>query len=111
GPAPVPVSLRLTLGPGWNDVDFVFSSATGERGDLGSGVISAAVAPDLTFTRVAGASGAARALRDDTFTARSIPPPPRGLAGDPEFVGNVASNGGDLWLAVTIAGRAGVDYR
>ncbi len=111
GPAPVPVILALSLRPGWNDVAFVFSSATGERGDLGPDVISAAVAPDLSFRRV-GESGASQPLRDASFGAREVPPPPRGLAGDPGFAGTVALSGnGNLWLGVAIAGPAGTAYR
>ena len=112
GPAPVPVSVNLTLGPGWNDVTFLFKSATGERGDLGAGVISAAVAPDLSFTQIGPAPGASPVGRDRAFNAQAVAGPPGGLHGDPDLVGTVASNGGsNPWLAVALGVRGNVTYR
>jgi len=112
GPPPVPVTVDLTLRSGWNDVAFAFESATGERGDLGAGVISAAVAPDLSFTEIGPAPGAAPAGRDGAFRAQAVAGPPGGLDGDPDLVGTVSSSGGSKpWLAVALGVRGGVTYR
>ena len=112
GPAPVPVTVDLALRPGWNDVAFLFKSATGERGDLGAGVISAAVAPDLSFTKIGPAPGAPPARRDGAFSAQAVAGPPGGLAGDPDLVGTVVSSGGgNPWLAVALGVGGGVTYR
>ncbi|HEY2475442.1 MAG TPA: alpha-(1-_3)-arabinofuranosyltransferase family protein, partial [Candidatus Cybelea sp.] len=113
GPTPVPVSFTLTLHPGWNDVRFDFRPAGGERSDLGSDVIEAAVAPDISFTRVSAAPRASAApVVDYSFTSVALPKPPGKLAGDPEIVGNIASTGtGSEWLAVALANRQGVAYR
>ncbi|MGA7202555.1 MAG: alpha-(1-_3)-arabinofuranosyltransferase family protein [Candidatus Cybelea sp.] len=112
GPAPVGVTADLTLGPGWNDVAFLFESANGERGDLGAGVISAAVAPDLSFTQIGSAPGASPVRRDGSFSAQAVAGPPGGLEGDPDLVGNISSTGsGNSWLAVAIGVRGSVTYR
>ena len=112
GPAPVAVTAELTLEPGWNDVACLFNSASGERGDLGAGVISAAVAPDLSFTRVGTARGASPVGRDGSFSAQAVAGPRGGLAGDPDLVGNIASSGsGNPWLAVALLARGNVTYR
>jgi hypothetical protein len=112
GPAPVGVTADLTLGPGWNDVAFLFKSATGERGDLRAGVTSAAVAPDLSFTQVGTASGASPVRRDASFSAEAVAGPPGGLDGDPDLAGNIASSGsGSSWLAVALGARGSVTYR
>jgi hypothetical protein len=112
GPAPVGVTADLTLGPGWNDVAFLFKSATGERGDLGAGIISAAVAPDLTFTRIGTASGASPIRRDGSFNAQAVAGPPGGLEGDPDLIGSIASTGGgNSWLAVALGIHGSVTYR
>jgi hypothetical protein len=112
GPAPVGVTADLTLGPGWNDVNFLFESANGERGDLGAGVISAAVAPDLSFTQIGSAPGASPVRRDGSFSAQAVAGPPGGLAGDPDLIGNISSTGsGNSWLAVAIGVRGSMTYR
>jgi hypothetical protein len=112
GPAPVGVTADLTLGPGWNDVAFLFESANGERGDLGAGVISAAVAPDLSFTQIGSAPGASAVRRDGSFSAQAVAGPPGGLQGDPDLIGNISSTGsGNSWLAVAIGVRGSVTYR
>ncbi len=113
GPTPVPVSLSLLLRPGWNDVAFGFRSLNGERIDLGPGIISAAVAPDLSFTRVANAGRDPAPVQSDrTFSALALSKPPGGLAGDPDLEGTVSGIGsGSVWLAAAIAGPSGVEYR
>jgi hypothetical protein len=112
GPAPVSVTADLTLAPGWNDVGFLFKSASGERGDLGAGVVSAAVAPDLSFTQIGTASGASPVRRDGSFSAQAVAGPPGGLAGDPDLIGNISSTGsGDSWLAVALGVPGSVTYR
>jgi hypothetical protein len=112
GPAPAAVTADLTLGPGWNDVAFLFNSANGERGDLGAGVISAAVAPDLSFTQIGTASGASRVRRDGSFNAQAVAGPPDGLRGDPDLIGYISSTAsGDSWLAVALRVRGNVTYR
>ncbi|HEY6486351.1 MAG TPA: alpha-(1-_3)-arabinofuranosyltransferase family protein [Candidatus Cybelea sp.] len=112
GPPPVPASFIVTLRPGWNDVSFAFHSTTGERTDLGPDVIEAAVAPDLSFTRVSAKGGPAAAAQDTALRGIALPKPPGNLTGDPEVVGDVTSTGtGNAWLAVALAGRGGVSYR
>jgi hypothetical protein len=113
GPPPVPLSFVAALQPGWNDVDFHFRPLAGERNDLGPGVISAAVAPDLTFTKTAtlGAVTQPR-IADAAFSAVAVIPPPAGLSGDPEIAGNVEGMGSHpIWLAVALADNAGTAYR
>jgi hypothetical protein len=110
GPLPVPVQFSLILHPGWNDVGFRFHSISDERADLGSGVISAAVAPDLSFTRTGAQSAQAR-VTDNTFTAFELTKPPA-LSGDPEIAGTVENVGSHpIWLAVALEDRGNVAYR
>jgi hypothetical protein len=111
GPVAVPAAFTLALRPGWNDVAFRFHSAGGERDDLGAGVISAAVAPDLSFT-VVGTPGAAQPrLTDGAFTAFRVANPP-GLAGDPEISGTLENMGGHaVWVAVALSDRGKYVYR
>jgi Alpha-(1->3)-arabinofuranosyltransferase len=113
GPVPVSVSFTLALRAGWNDVGFVFHPANGERGDLGPGIIEAAVAPDISFTKTGSASGAPSAITPDGgFTGIALPNPPGSLTGDPEIVGQVVSIGtGTTWLAVALSDRGIVSYR
>ena len=112
GPSPVPAGFTVSLHPGWNDVVFTFHPVSGERGDLGTEVISAAVAPDLTFTRTAGLGLAAREPQaDGAFNGLSIAPPPNDLAGDPDIVGTVAGSGGVRWIAAAIQREGKIDYR
>lgn len=113
GPLPVPLTFTVALHPGWNDVAFSFHWARGERSDLGPSVIEAAVAPDISFTRIGPVAGAQSATtRDGSFTGIALPTPPGALTGDPEVVGNVVTTGeGNTWLAVALAGDSGVDYR
>ncbi|MGB6412884.1 MAG: alpha-(1-_3)-arabinofuranosyltransferase family protein [Candidatus Cybelea sp.] len=112
GPVPVPASFTLALHPGWNDVSFAFHSTTGERTDLGPSVIEAAVAPDLSFTRISVNGGPTTGAQDKEFTAIALQKPPGNLTGDPEVVGTVASSGaGSAWVAIALAGRTGVSYR
>jgi len=112
GPAAAPATFTIALHPGWNNVAFRFHSSGGERDDLGSGEISAAVAPDLSFT-VAGASGrSAPHTSDRAFTAFRVADPPNALAGDPELTGNVENMGGHaVWLAVALSDRGRYLYR
>ncbi|MBV8345503.1 MAG: DUF3367 domain-containing protein [Candidatus Eremiobacteraeota bacterium] len=112
GPLALPATFTLALHPGWNDVAFRFHSASGERNDLGSGEIAAAVAPDLSFI-VAGASRAsAPRMTDGAFAAFRVADPPEALTGDPEFTGTV-ENAGDhaVWLAVALSHRGQYVYR
>jgi Alpha-(1->3)-arabinofuranosyltransferase len=112
GPPPVPVTFDVTLAPGWNDLDFRFAPMHGERTDLGNAVISAAVAPDLTFTRIAPAAGSQSAVRDNAFTARALANPPAGAIGDPEVIGTIEGTAGrTVWLAVALSDRGGITYR
>ncbi|HYL28181.1 MAG TPA: hypothetical protein VEW74_10145, partial [Candidatus Nitrosotalea sp.] len=107
GPVPVPVSFPLNLQPGWNDVTFTFHIQNGERFDLGPDVISAAVAPDLSFTIPNAASGAP-SRSDHAFTMYAVAPPPNALAGDPEIVGTVAARqnrGASVAVALSQNGR------
>jgi Alpha-(1->3)-arabinofuranosyltransferase len=112
GPAPAAVSFALDLNPGWNDVGFGFNAMSGERNDLGSSLISAAVAADFAFTRIGERRRSLPPLTDLGFTALALANPPDGLAGDPEVVGSVAhtANRG-AWLAVALAHNDSVVYR
>jgi hypothetical protein len=102
----------LHLQPGWNDVAFTFSSALGQYGDLRSQVAAAAVAPDLSFTRIGGGPMRAAPRGDGAFFARAINAPPHGFEGDPDISGGTSSSGsGVTWLAVAYGGRHGVQYR
>lgn len=113
GPPPALLTLGASLKPGWNDVAFHFHPLAGERIDLGSGVISAAVAPDLSFTKAGPlAAGAQQKSVDKSFTAVAVAHPPTGLAGDPEMAGTVEGIGSHAtWLAVAIADHRGTAYR
>lgn len=111
---PVPVALRFDLGlqPGWNDVSFAFHLDTGEPADLGAGLISAAVAPDLSFTRTAALPGAPQSASDQSFSATALALPPDGLEGDPELQGTVAHTGPrGAWLAVALQNEGKLYYR
>lgn len=111
GPIPQLVSFTLDLRPGWNDVRLTFHSTPGERTDLGTGEISAAIAPDITFERIAGASGAS-AVTDPSFTAVALANPPSGLSGDPDLTGTVTGTGNrGAALAVALAHGGKVAYR
>lgn len=111
GPAPAPVTFALDLRPGWNDVAFAFHSDRGERLDLGTGEISAAVAPDVSFERIAAATGAP-AASDASFNAVALAKPQAGLSGDPEVTGNVTGTGNrGAALAVALSSRGRVTYR
>ncbi len=112
GPTPVAVNFPLELQPGWNDVDFRFHSLRGERDDLGTAVLSAAVAPDLEFTRTSTVSGSKFALNDRGFNAVAVAPPPAGLIGDPEIAGTVERIGNrGAWLAVALLDHGRASYR
>jgi hypothetical protein len=110
---PTRVGFGLLLKPGWNDVAFHFHSLAGERNDLGSGVIAAAVAPDLSFTSVGRLQAAPQPKGvDGTFRAVAIAPPPTGPAGDPEIAGTVEGIGSHAaWLAVALADNKKTAYR
>jgi hypothetical protein len=101
GAAPVAIAFPLSLGPGWNDLAFDFHVAPGERFDLGPDVISAAVAPDLAFTKIAGAAAPAPMTRDGTFAAVRLANPPA-LTGDPEITGTL-SNTGSVGASIAVA--------
>jgi hypothetical protein len=111
GPAPVPVRFELNLQPGWNDVTFAFHTHSGERIDLGPDVISAAVAPDLSFTRMSTAPAGSVAGSDSSFTARAVAPPPNALQGDPEIVGTAINTARGAWIAVALSDGPNVSYR
>lgn len=112
GPQPVPLTFTLSLRPGWNDVAFTFASALGQYGDLRSQVPAAAVAPDLSFTRVGGETRGATQRGDAAFFAQLIDVPTGRFVGDPDISGGTSSSGtGVTWLAVAYGGRAGVQYR
>lgn len=110
GPAPSATTFTLSLHPGWNVVKMHFANLPGERGDLGGNVIAAAVAPDLSFTRIASSPDPARAVEDPTFTPVAIAPPQDGLAGDPSISGRVTGTSG-AWLAVALQRAGTVAYR
>ncbi len=112
GPPPVPASFDVDLRPGWNDVAFGFHLRGGERADLGLDLISAAVAPDLSFTQTATAAASGAPARDASFTAHVLRKPTDGLTGDPEVIGNVsrAANRGAS-LAVALVQNGKVVYR
>jgi hypothetical protein len=114
GPTPVASSFQLELQPGWNDVRFTFHMQNGERADLGPDVISAAVAPDLSFTATSAvpAAPASAPASDETFIALPLAPPPDSLEGDPEIVGNVVtSDNRGASVAVALAQGGRVVYR
>ncbi|MGC1382110.1 MAG: alpha-(1-_3)-arabinofuranosyltransferase family protein, partial [Candidatus Baltobacteraceae bacterium] len=113
GPVPVPIALQLKLHPGWNDVAFAFHPLRGERPDFGSEVISAAVGPDLSFTRIASSGAdAARARKDPSFSAVRLSTPPSGLLGDPNVEGTVTGSGaGGVWLAAAVSDGRHLEYR
>ncbi|HXO17791.1 MAG TPA: alpha-(1-_3)-arabinofuranosyltransferase family protein, partial [Candidatus Dormibacteraeota bacterium] len=113
GPTPAVVGFAVDLHPGWNDVAFTFHSQRGERSDLGSDVISAAVAPDLSFVQAGAAPSAPRPqATDSAFTAVALSPPAAGLTGDPEVTGSVAGSGGrGVSLAVALDSGGKVAYR
>jgi hypothetical protein len=113
GPTPASMTLPVLLKPGWNDIAFHFNPLNGERSDLGSGVIAAAVASDVSFTKVGLLqTSPQQKIVDDKFMAVAIAPPPTGLAGDPELEGNVEGIGiHPTWLAVALADRSRVAYR
>ncbi len=111
GPAPVAVRFPLGLRPGWNDVAFDFHLAPGERVDLGPDVISAAVAPDLSFTRVGVVHSSAAPAYDRDFTAVAVAKPPA-LSGDPGILGNLADTGTrGASFAVALERNGSVVYR
>lgn len=111
GPVPVAIAFPLSLRPGWNDVTFDFHLRRGERYDLGPDVISAAVAPDLAFTKTADV-GASAPAQDRNFSSVRLADPPAALTGDPEIMGTL-SNGGSAGasLAVALADRGTILYR
>jgi hypothetical protein len=75
-------------------------------------VISAAVAPDLSFTRVARiAAPPAGEQTQAPSRVIGIAPPRYALAGDPELQGDAARTGGRVSVAVAIAEHGGVVYR
>jgi hypothetical protein len=109
GPVPTAIAFTLDLHPGWNDVDFTFHPGNGERSDLGPGVISAAVAPDLSFTRIAAASVAAGSgAADPSFTSVALTNPRAGLTGDPEVMGSVTGTANrGVSIAIALSDRNG----
>ncbi len=112
GPSLAAITFTLPLHPGWNDVAFGFDPLAGERTDLGKGVISAAVAPDLSFTRLSRIASPPAGLQTQTApTVVGVAPPPEGLKGDPELQGNAVRTGGRVGLAVEIAEPGRVIYR
>ena len=111
GPTPVPVGFDLDLHPGWNDVAFDFHLKNGERLDLGPDVISAAVAPDLSFTKIAALPAQAAPAADPAFTAFAVGKPPSGLTGDPDIIGNVSGAGTGAAVAVALSDGGNTLYR
>ncbi len=114
GPTPVLVRFPLDLHPGWNDVGFDFHSLGEEGGeDLGSAVISAAVAPDLAFARIGLARTPQRQTTDRSFAAMTLAKPSRAvLNADPELLGNVRNTRNQgVSLAVALVHDGGVIYR
>lgn len=112
GPTPVAVRFPIVLRRGWNDVTFDFRPMPGERTDLGTNVISAAVAPDLAFSRVGSAGTAGPAGSDRTFTAFALAKPPTGLVGDPGIAGTLSKAGPDgASLAVALRQNGSILYR
>lgn len=112
GPVAVPSTFVVSLHPGWNDLAFRFHSAGGERDDLGTGEISAAVGPDLSFTAAGASNGGGRRVTDATFSALRVGNPPDGLEGDPELTGTVENAGGHaVWLAVALFRAGQYTYR
>ncbi|HVN70245.1 MAG TPA: alpha-(1-_3)-arabinofuranosyltransferase family protein [Candidatus Binatia bacterium] len=112
GPVPVPAGFAIDLHPGWNDVAFDFHLKKGEPYDLGPDVISAAVAPDLSFEATGTIGGTAAGSSDASFTAYPLLPPPAGLTGDPDIVGSVSGSGNaGVSLAVALETNGKVVYR
>jgi hypothetical protein len=112
GPTPVPVRFTLDLRPGWNEIAFAFHPTGGERADLGSDLISAAVAPDLSVTRIGATAGLRPAATDASFTARLLRKPPDALTGDPDVMGTVANTADrGASLAVALVQNGTVIYR
>ncbi|HVR46362.1 MAG TPA: alpha-(1-_3)-arabinofuranosyltransferase family protein [Candidatus Binatia bacterium] len=112
GPAAALATFRLTLHPGWNDVAFRFHSGNGEREDLGSGEISAAVAPDLSFSVAHALRASAQRVTDSAFSAFRVADPPDALSGDPELTGTIENMGGRaVWLAVALSNGGRYAYR
>jgi hypothetical protein len=111
GPTPAAARFELVLQPGWNEVTFGFRPRSGERLDLGRDVISAAVAPDLSFTSVGTLPGAAAPATDPRFTATALTQPPGGLAGDPDIMGNAVNTARGAWIAVALAQGSQIQYR
>jgi hypothetical protein len=112
GPTPVAVRFPLDLNPGWNDVAFDFHVSGSERVDLGPDVISAAVAPDLTFTKIASVRRSSAPVPDDNFTAIRVADPPAHLEGDPDIVGSLSNSANrGASLAVALERNGTVVYR
>ncbi len=112
GSTAVAAAFTLPLHPGWNDVAFRFHSGTAEPQDLGAGVISAAVAPDLSFSAVRAFGASARRVTDSAFSAFRVADPPDALSGDPELTGTIEKMGGHaVWLAVALSDRGRYVYR
>lgn len=112
GPSLASVNFALALRPGWNDVAFGFDPLEGERADLGAGEISAAVAPDLSFTRIARvAMPPAGAMLQMVPSVVGVVAPHNGLFGDSELTGNAVRTEGNTSLAVAIAERGHLVYR
>ena len=112
GPAPVQVRFTVDLRPGWNDVAFDFHPTSGERLDLGTDVLSAAVAPDLAFTQVGTLLTSLSPRTDRSFTALPLARPSTGLDGDPELTGTVSKTADrGASLAVALASKGRVVYR
>jgi len=111
GPTPQLVHFALDLQPGWNDVVFNFAPNGSELADLGPDVISAAVAPDLTFAPVGGAPAASAPVADRSLRAYAVQNPST-LSGDPELLGNVSgTRDGGAALAVALTHRGATAYR
>jgi hypothetical protein len=112
GPPPVAVGFSLDLDPGWNDVAFTFRPRNVERKDLGPGVISAAVAPDLAFTRIGERRSLSSPRSESRLRVLALTNPPDGLAGDPEIIGNFVTKANrGAWLAVALAHGDRIAYR
>lgn len=112
GSAPEPVTFTLRLAPGWNDVVLKFASTLGQFGDLRPQAIAAAIAPDLSFTRVGSAHIPPAQRSDAAFNIRSLNVPAGGLEGDPDMSGSASSMGlGVAWVAVAIGSGPHVQYR
>ncbi len=111
GPTPVAMRLPLELHAGWNDVAFDFHLSGNDWADLGPNVISAAVAPDLTFTKVGSTQRLTASVLDPGFRAIRVAPPVT-LQGDPDLVGYLANSGNrGASLAVALEQNGTVFYR